>query len=135
MLILFPQCTLLRYLRVTAMLLVLGIIFNLFFLGAQPVAVNLIHTPWDKLVHGTIFALLACGIGLASGLNGGRMLIVAATGTLLVGVLDEWHQMYLPGRHAGWDDLLADAIGGVTGAALLAVWRGGFRERGGRTQD
>lgn len=129
MLILFSQCTLSRYLRVTAMLLVLGIIFNLFFLGAQPVAVNLIHTPWDKLVHGAIFALLACGIGLASGLDGRRMLIVAVIGALLVGVLDEWHQMYLPGRHAGWDDLLADAVGSVIGAALLAVWRGGKIER------
>jgi len=125
MLILFFQRTLARYLRVTAMLLVLGIISNLFFLGAQPVAVNLIPTPWDKLVHGAIFALLACGIGLASGLHGWRMLTIAVAGALLVGVLDEWHQLYLPGRQPGWDDLLADAAGSVAGAALLAMWRNG----------
>lgn len=123
MLILFSRRTLARYLRGAAILLVLAIMFNLFILGAQPVAVNLIPTPWDKLVHGGIFALLACGIGLASGLDGWRMLTVAIAGALLVGVLDEWHQMYLPGRHPGWDDLLADAIGSVMGAALLALWR------------
>lgn len=126
MLILFSQRTLARYLRVTAMLLVLGIIFSLFFLGAQPVAVNLIiPTPWDKLVHGAIFTLLTCGIGLASGLQGWRMLAVAVAGALLIGVLDEWHQLYLPGRQAGWDDLLADAAGSVTGAVLLTTWGNG----------
>jgi VanZ family protein len=96
---------------------------NLFFWGAQPIAVNLIPTPWDKFLHGTTFAVLAIGIGLASGLEGSRSLIIASTGALSIGVLDEWYQLYLPGRHPGWDDLLADAVGSLVGAALLMLWR------------
>jgi VanZ family protein len=114
---------LLSYLRIVATILVLGIILNLFFWGAQPIAVNLIPTPWDKFLHGTTFAILAIGIGLASGLEGSRSLIIASTGALSIGVLDEWYQLYLPGRHPGWGDLLADAVGSLVGAALLMLWR------------
>lgn len=112
-----------HYRRVAALLLALGIIFSLLVLGAQPIAVNMVVPPWDKLVHGGIFALLAWGVGVGSGLNGWPQLVVAASSALLVGMLDEWHQMYLPGRNAGWDDLAADVIGGVVGTALLAIGR------------
>lgn len=111
------------HLRIAATILVLGIILNLFFWGAQPIAVNLIPTPWDKFLHGTTFAVLALGIGLASGLEGSRSLIIAFTGALSIGVLDEWYQVYLPGRHPGWDDLLADAVGSLVGAALMMLCR------------
>jgi VanZ family protein len=104
-------------------MLVLAMILNLFFWGAQPVAINLVPAPWDKFLHGITFAILACGIGLASGLQGSRGLIIAISGALLIGALDEWHQIYLPGRHPGWDDLLADVIGSLAGAALLILWR------------
>ena len=92
-----------RHLRTAAILLTLGIILGLFVGGTQPFAVKLIPEPWDKLVHCGIFALLTCGIALASGLYGTRMLITAATIALLIGVMDEYHQSYLPGRHPGWD--------------------------------
>lgn len=102
------------------MLLALWIMLSLFVLGAHPVAVNLVPSPWDKLVHGCIFALLTCGVGLASGLQDRRRLVVAITTALLVGVLDEWHQVYLPGRQATWGDLTADVVGTIVGATLLA---------------
>jgi VanZ family protein len=121
--ILFSRNSLSSYLRIAAAMLVLAIILNLFFWGAQPVAVNLLPTPWDKFLHGTTFAILACGIGLASGMQGTRGLIIATSGALLIGILDEWHQVYLPGRHPSWDDLLADAVGSLSGAALLMLWR------------
>jgi VanZ family protein len=35
---------------------------------------------------------------------------------------DELHQMFVPGRTASFDDLLADAIGAVVGASLC--WAG-----------
>ncbi|SFN75896.1 VanZ like family protein [Nitrosospira briensis] len=109
-----------------AMLLTLGIVVSLFVGGAQPVAVNLIPSPWDKLAHGVTFALLACAIGVASGLSDWQRLILAFFGSLLVGLLDEWHQVYLPGRQAGWPDLIADVVGSALGTALLAmerIWR------------
>ena len=77
----------------------------------------------DEFIHGTTFAILACGIGLTSGLQGSRRLVIVISDALLIGVLDEWHQVYLPGRYPSWDDLLADAIGSLAGAALLILWR------------
>lgn len=110
-----------RHLRPIAVLLALGIILSLFLGGAQPVAVNLIPEPWDKLAHAVVFALLALAIGVASGFHGWHRLAIALCGSLLVGMLDEWHQMYLPGRQAGWSDLAADAVGSLFGMALLAI--------------
>ena len=46
---------------------------------------------------------------------------------LAVGVADEWHQMFLPGRAAGWDDLAADALGAALGAMALR-WRDPARQ-------
>jgi drug/metabolite transporter (DMT)-like permease len=117
--ILFSQRSFSSYLRIAATILVLGVILNLFFWGAQPIAINLVPAPWDKFLHGITFAILACGIGLASGLQRSRMIIAAFFGAFLIGVLDEWHQIYLPGRHPGWDDLVADGVGSLAGAALL----------------
>ncbi len=56
-------------------------------------------------------------------MQGSRGLVIALSGALLIGVLDEWHQVYLPGRYPSWDDLLADAVGSLSGAALLMLWR------------
>ena len=112
-----------RNLPAAAVLLALLIIISVVLGGAQPIAVNLITTPWDKLVHGAIFALLAWAIGMASRLNGRPRLILAFFGTVLVGAVDEWHQMYLPGRQAGWPDFAADVVGSLTGVALLAMRR------------
>ena len=110
-----------RALRVAAVLLAVGLPLGLYFGGAQPVAVGLIPSPFDKLVHAGVFAVMAAAIGYASGLRGLPMLLVAWLGAVAVGCVDEWHQMYLPGRSAGWDDLAADAVGAAAGAlALLA---------------
>jgi hypothetical protein len=102
-------------------LLVVGIPVGLFVLGARPFAVGLFPAPSDKLAHAVVFALLAVAIGLASGLRGWKMAALAVAGAVLVGGLDEWHQSYLPGREAGLDDLVADAVGGALGVALLLL--------------
>lgn len=105
------------------MLLVLGILIGLFAGGAQPGAVNLIPQPWDKLAHTVVFALLAWAIGVASGLAGRQRLGIAFFGAVLIGVFDEWHQMYLPGREPGWIDFAADAAGSFIGTAILGARR------------
>ena len=104
-------------------MLVMAMVLSLCFWGAHPASVNLAPAPWDKFLHGTTFATISCGIGFASGLQGSRGLIIAISGALLIGVLDEWRQVYLPGRHPSWDDLLADAVGSLAGAALLMLRR------------
>jgi len=107
-------------LRVAAGGLAVALLAGLLVGGAQPAAVGLVPTPWDKLAHTAVFALLAASIGYASGLRGGRMLLVAIGGAVAVGVVDEWHQLYLPGRSAGLADLAADVLGAVAGAWLAA---------------
>ena len=108
-----------RVLRLAAVLAAIALPLGLFYGGAQPVAVGLIPEPWDKFAHAGVFAILAGAIGYASGLRGARVWWLAFLGAMAVGVMDEWHQAYLPGRAAGWDDLLADAAGSALGATAL----------------
>lgn len=93
----------------------------LYVAGAQPVAVNLFPEPWDKLAHLLTFAVVGIAAGLAGGMRGWRMALCCVAGALLVGGMDEVHQMFLPGRSASWSDLAADAAGGLLGAAALAA--------------
>ena len=96
---------------------------GLFYGGAQPIAVGLIPEPWDKLAHVGVYALLAASVGYASGWRGSPVWWLAFTVALAMGAIDEFHQMTLPGRAAGWDDLAFDALGAVLGATALR-WRG-----------
>lgn len=109
-----------RTLRVVAGLVAVAVPLGLLIGGSQPVAVGLFAAPYDKLVHALVFAVLAAAMGYASGWRGWRMVLLAFGGALAVGVLDEWHQMALPGRSAGWDDLAADAVGAALGAWIAA---------------
>ena len=112
-----------RLLRWLALLAVIAVPAALFYGGAQPYAVGLIPPPWDKFAHAGVFAILAAAVGYASGLRGARMWWLAFVFAVLVGVADEWHQISLPGRSAGWDDLAADAVGAALGATALWRWR------------
>ena len=107
-------------------MLLLVLVPALFVLGAKPIAVGLIPVPWDKLVHFVLFALLALLAGLSSELlrlQGRTVLLAAFLCAVLVGVLDEWHQFFLPGRSAGWDDFAADVMGALAGVGVLARFR------------
>ncbi len=86
--------------------------------GEAPGAGSLFPAPWDKLVHLLVFG----SIGVLAALSA-PMLPVAAIPPIVaaIGALDEFHQAFLPGRHAGLDDWLADIIGGML--ALLIVAR------------
>jgi hypothetical protein len=108
-------------LRWGAVVLAIGLPLGLLVGGAQPVAVGLVPAPWDKLAHASVFAVLSAAIGYASGLRGWPMVLLALGGASAVGLADEWHQVYLPGRSAGWDDLVADCVGALLGT--VAVWR------------
>ena len=112
-----------RYSRVVSALLLVLMTGALLIGGAQPFAVNLIPAPWDKFAHIALFALISAAIGLASGRSGVRMVLLAVAGALLLGLVDEWHQGFLPGRNAGLDDLAADFLGALAGALGLAFCR------------
>lgn len=110
-----------RGVRILAALTVAMSAAVLYVGGAQPVAVGLFPAPWDKLAHLLSFAVVGMAAGLAGGMRGWRMVACCLAGALLVGGMDELHQLFLPGRSASWADLAADAAGGLLGAALLAV--------------
>ena len=114
-----------RYSRVVAAVLLAVITGALFIGGAQPFAVNLIPAPWDKFAHIALFALISAAIGLASGRSGVRMVLLVVAAALLLGLVDEWHQGFLPGRSAGLDDLAADLLGALAGALGLAFYQRG----------
>ncbi|MBC7617686.1 MAG: VanZ family protein, partial [Candidatus Saccharibacteria bacterium] len=114
---------------------VLFMVMGLFVGGAQPFAVGLFTEPWDKLAHATVFAVLTALLAVALqgkppqpgarwALRPGAALAVAALLAGAVGVADELHQATLPGRVAGLDDLLADAVGVCVGLlAARGFWR------------
>jgi VanZ family protein len=116
-----PRDNFQRTVRILAALTVAMSAAVLYVAGAQPVAVGLFPAPWDKLAHLLTFAVVGLAAGLAGGMRGWRMALCCVAGALLVGGMDELHQIFLPGRSASWSDLAADAAGGLLGAAMLAV--------------
>jgi hypothetical protein len=123
----------LRWLAAAAVLVVSA---GLFVGGALPVAVGLFTPPWDLLAHASVFTVIGVTSGVASGARGWRLLMFCLVGSVVVGAMDELHQLRLPGRSADWSDLAADAVGGFLGAFLLASayrWVGSLHSN--RTHD
>lgn len=96
-----------KFMRLLALLVFLSMVAALFIGGAQPGAGSLFPPPWDKLVHIGYFFLLT--LLLHRFIRLPVALVIALS--LLLGMADEIHQSFLPGRTAAWDDFLADAIG------------------------
>lgn len=85
----------------------LVLLILLFIGGAHPAAGSLFVPPWDKAAHVvfylTLYLLLKETLNVSSW--------IVAFLIMLVAILDEYHQISLPFRHAGWDDLVADFFG------------------------
>lgn len=93
---------------------VLGV-SGLFVLGAQPFAVGIIPSPFDKLAHALVFGALFLVLDSALALPLWLVLMIP----LLISAADEFHQLFLPGREPG----LADWWAGLCGVLLAACWR------------
>lgn len=117
--------------RLLAAVLLGLLLFGLWWGGAAPVAVGLFKPPWDKLAHLSLFAVIGMAFGICTDARGWRMVSGALAAAVLVGLIDELHQLALPGRDAGWDDLAADALGGLLGAGLLLGLHRWLDERAG----
>jgi VanZ family protein len=105
-------------LRRLALLLAVVLLGMFVWGGNQPEAAGLIDPPLDKLAHLAWFAVLA---GLLRFGLGRRWTLAVAVFCLGVGLWDEWRQLSLPGRAAGWDDLLFDCLGVALGVWLANV--------------
>ncbi|WP_232823758.1 MULTISPECIES: VanZ family protein [Salinicola] len=88
------------------------------------------HLPWDKLNHFIAYAGLAAGLRLT-----GRRWMVAWGVAVIVSIVIEVLQIWVPGRHGGdWGDILANALGagvGLVGLFLIGKW---IRYRNGTQQ-
>lgn len=100
----------------------------LYWLSAQPGTALPVGFPGiDKVEHATYFTLggmcFLLGLRLAEMLRGkAAAIVITVLFCSFVGVLDEWHQLHVPGRSGGdeWD-WLADTLGGFLGAHA-AFW-------------
>ena len=99
-------------------LIVVAVLFLLFGFGSTSASANLVVPPWDKVVHFAVFSVFAIGLRIwLADLRWPWILLLAAG----IGVVDELHQLFVPGRYAEIDDALADAFGAAVG---LLVWYG-----------
>ena len=100
-----------------ALALLVILVLSIFIGGTAPGAGKLFPAPWDKVVHFFVYGAIGLLLGLAFPrlpLWGVWLLVVAT------GAADEVHQIFLPGRQAGFDDLLADALGSLLMLPVLA---------------
>lgn len=89
-----------------------ALVFQLFYLGAQPAVAGLFRPPWDAAAHFLFYSALTALLWTA---GAGRMPLVVFAAVVVVGGLDELHQASLPGRVADAADFLVDV-----GAAIFA---------------
>ena len=101
--------------------------------GASPHMLRLMHVGIRKMAHVTEFGLFS--ITVFHGIRGGRFgwRFSWALATLVIAVtyagLDEWHQSFVPLRHARLRDIAIDALGAVLAQTLVwfySKWRSNF---------
>ena len=92
---------------------------------SQPALVSkILHA--DKLLHFVEYAILGYLLARAaknsanSGLSA-HFRIFAVTVALVYGLSDEFHQYFVPGRHAEALDIVADGLGAFLGQLFLRV--------------
>lgn len=95
-----------------------ALIFMIFVGGTKPVAVGLFPPPLDKIVHSLAYGLMLLLARLAYPKTALPILFLAI---VMIGTLDEIHQIYLPGRSAGLDDLAADTAGCLIICVILKL--------------
>jgi VanZ family protein len=100
----------------------MAVIFTASSMNAPPVPGGA-DKPWHAI--GYLGLAVVVVRALAGGLPRRIAWRTVATAVLLVvlyGASDEVHQMFVPGRTAALDDLLADTIGACVGASLCWAW-------------
>ena len=105
----------------------------LFFASSQETLPVSLAGNQDKIAH--FCAYLVLGFLLTRATAQLRLPVwLAVAAGFFYGFLDELHQSMVPGRSAGFDDWIADALGTLVGALLyLGIWiyrqDSGFRIR------
>ncbi len=82
-------------------------------------------TFWDKGAHFGVYAVLGFfiyGAAVLRGVRWSRALAFTIFAAVVLGGLDEIHQLFVPGRFAGLDDVAADVLGGSFGGLIGVVF-------------
>ena len=97
-----------------------ALLFGLFVLGSHPASGHLFLRHWTSWPHRAVFAVIAATISTAwPRLHWARHPGPRPADRLA----DELHQIFVPERHPGWDDGLADLAGLSLGLLLIAGHR------------
>jgi hypothetical protein len=113
-------------LRSACLVLAAGILFMLFYLGAQPAAAGLIPSPGDKLAHAGVFGVFTALLWLGTA---GKMPLTVVAVLVAVAAADELHQAGLPGRTADAVDFLVDICAGAAAIGIITLFASARRER------
>lgn len=97
-----------KSLQILALIGLTALIFLIFIWGSKPIAIGLFRPPMDKVVHALIYALMLL-LANAAFPKANRLILFIAI--VVVGVLDEIHQLSLRGRVSDLKDLAADILG------------------------
>ena len=113
--------------RHLSLLLAIGWATAIFILSSQAGdALPPLLSGLDKLLHALVFGVLGVLV-LGSMKTSSRgvytpgQALIAVVLVTLYGILDEFHQRYVPGRSAELLDIAADAVGGIIGVGIVWV--------------
>jgi VanZ family protein len=105
---------------------------GIFVASAQPKLPLQDDVP-DFLSHAVAYLVLAelwCWALAKGGAPTLRIALVSVLATALYGTTDEWHQSFVPGRHAEARDVRNDTVGAAVGVTLYAAAFAAWRRRG-----
>ena len=102
--------------RLTALAFAAALVFQLLALPEPAFVPSVTAVITDKALHALVFGALAVLLWVLAGGRGALVIFAAVIG---IGMLDEMHQLFIPGREADVADLVADAAG--TALALYLV--------------
>ena len=105
-------------LRALCLIAALAMTVQIFFLAEPAFASKAAQVFWDKTVHFVFFGLVAFFLWISTAK---RWPLAIWAVVLLVGVIDETRQAYVPGRNSDINDVLADGFGAA--AALIIAQR------------
>ncbi|MDQ0974616.1 VanZ family protein [Neobacillus niacini] len=88
--------------------------------------INKLNLIVRKATHIVVFGILA--ILLYKALETNRFAyILSWTLTVLYAITDEWHQSFMPGRVAAYQDVLFDSVGALVALFILVLIRNNYK--------
>ncbi|MCX5766740.1 MAG: VanZ family protein [Gemmatimonadetes bacterium] len=95
----------------------------------NPPAMDQLPSESDKVAHFMMYLMLGFWVARAVRQSPTprtllTMLLSTMVGVSVFGALDEWHQLFIPGRSMEFGDWLADSLGGIAGVGLLTLSAG-----------